>query len=150
MRKKSSRKEKEKKPKRHKGAHHICPTSRGGTDDWQNFYPESRWSKDYKKKHEAWHTLFVNLKSKEAVLAIRHFTEENGRLNEALFNIEFRVVEVLKDGEISTEVFFEKNSRRHKNKEEAWALLFGELNAHKAIEWIEREFIRKEWLNAPQ
>lgn len=104
--------------------HFIIPESRGGTSEKCNVYHP--WRGHHNPKHDAWHTLFGNLLPEEAISLIRLWTRKNEQWNMRYFRG--------KRGEPSKRFL-------------ALKILFGDLTPKEAIEWIDREFIRKEWLN---
>jgi len=129
----------------HTGPHHILPTSRGGVDR-DNIYPNDRWP-PASRKHDYWHILFVNMKPEEVMEKIREYSSSGtGNLKESFFNVSFSVVESWYRGE--KKIVIKTTKRKYKApREKAWLVVFGDMNGHEAIEWIEQEFIRKEWLN---
>jgi len=127
----------------YKGLHHIVPSSRGGNENVENMYPKERWGRQYKQKHDAYHILFVNLKPKEVVEKIAKYCGEDGKVSEEIFYTIFAVEE----RGMATE---RKTNRGPGKRKKAWQIVFGAMNGFEAIEWIKREFIRKEWLNAPE
>ncbi len=123
----------------YKGLHHIIPSSRGGNESWGNIYPRERWGKKYKQKHDAYHILFINLKPKEVVERIAKHCGEDGKISEEFFYTIFAVEE---RGRVTER----KTSRGPGKRRKSWDIVFGAMNGFEAIEWIKREFIRKEWL----
>jgi len=123
----------------YKGLHHILPSSRGGNESRENMYPKERWGKRYKQKHDNYHILFVNLKPKEAVEKIAKYCDRDGKVSEEFFHTIFAV-------ENKGGITERKTTRGPGKRKRAWGIVFGAMNGFEAIEWIEREFIRKEWL----
>ena len=103
----------------HGSKHHINPRSRGGPDDEWNIY---QW---IIKKHQAWHRLFQNYFSSEAISKIEEW--------------------ILPDGQLNIEIIGEDKYR-------AWQDVFstvrkGIINIwtpQRAIEFIEKKFIPAE------
>ncbi len=126
--------------KRLRGPHHIIPTSR----QRRNIYPDERWLPE-SEKHTYWHELFSNLTPREVVAIITKYMNDNGDLNDDFFSISFTVENPLKRG-ISAGVKTHKHKSKIPKRKEAWRIVFGNMSGLEAIEWIEREFIRKEWL----
>lgn len=106
------------------GYHHIAPQARGGPDEAWNLY---RWSREHKKKHRAWHNLFADLLPSEVIILVRQWTR--------------------KDGKLDLRYFRSRRDRANKRLL-SWTVLFGDGTPGEAIEWIEREFIRKEWFSS--
>lgn len=133
------------------GTHHIWPSSRRGSDDDVNRYPyECRWGEDYHARHGAWHVLFANLTPPEAAEAIRAHMKNNGDIEEKFFNASFVVKEGMFDFRWKEWVEVTRDNKsdlkKRKKRKDYWLLLFSDMNAVNAIEWIEREFIRKKWM----
>lgn len=130
------------------GGHHIVPKARGGKRRRENIYPRSLWGEEYDRKHNALHALAGILAPKEFANVLRYYTDEEGEIKDAFFTVSF-VVEIAYVDGVRKEVIREaKNKRKRKARESAWKVLFGDINGKEAIEWIEREFIKKEWLPA--
>ncbi len=111
-------------------------------------YPTDRWE-PYSEKHEAYHIIYVNLTPQEAIEVTRPHIGKSGKLFQGFFNLEFTVEKHLVEGEIREVVRMYNYRPDAKKKKEAWLLLFRDFDGQKAIEWIEREFVRKEWLSPP-
>lgn len=130
------------------GDHHIVPKARGGKRRRENIYPRSRWGEEYDQKHNAVHALAGILRPDEFVNVLRYYTDEDGEIRDAFFTVSF-VAEIVYVDDVRKEVIREpKNKRKRKARKSAWKILFGNMNGKEAIEWIEREFIKKEWLPA--
>lgn len=128
------------------GDHHIVPKSRGGKRRKDNLYPRERWGEAYGRKHKAAHTLVDVLKPQEFIDVLWHHVDQDGKIAASFFAVSFAVDIAYVDG-VRKEVIREvKNRSKWKQRKAAWEILFEELNVAQAIEWIEREFIRKEWL----
>lgn len=124
------------------GPHHIRPSSRGGSDLEDNIYPRELWPPE-SGKHDLWHILFINMTPEEVIEKLREYMNDKGVLKEEFFATVF----VLKGNGHKTKVKAKKkNSSKIPRRKEAWEIVFPNMNGRKAIEWIEREFIRKEWL----
>jgi hypothetical protein len=95
-----------------------------------------------------WHTLVGNLRPDEAVRKLREYKNKDGSLNERFFEVRFRVSGPWKDKEKNPYIK-EIQTKKFKKRKDAWRALFGDLSAREAVEWIECEFIRKEWLTTP-
>lgn len=131
------------------GFHHIIPRSRGGGEG-NNIFPDERWPNGV-EDHLRWHILTENMKPHELIRKIREHTNRNGYLKEKFFCVRFMVLKPWKDKNIEPQIREIKvKARTRKNRKEAWRMLFRSMKSREAIEWIDREFIRKEWLNAPQ
>lgn len=129
------------------GSHHIIPHSRGGGEG-DNIFPDERWPNGI-LDHPRWHTITENMKPDEVIRKIREHTNGKGNLKERFFSVRFMVSKPWKDKNINPEIKEVKvRPRSRKKKKEAWRMLFRGMNARKAIGWIEREFIRKEWLQS--
>lgn len=131
--------------KKHGDTHHIIPTSRDGKRDGFNEYPKKRWKKN---RHVALHMLFANMTPGEIIAIIGRYIKDDGSLNEEFFNSVFFVKErTFADGTTRVVITIRKaSSRRVANKMKAWETLFGYRSPAEAIEWIVREFIKKEWM----
>jgi len=108
---------------KHHGGHFIIPESLGGTKTRENVY--TPWAKHEHPKHVAWHTLFGNSLPSEAISLVRFWTRKDGQLDMR---------------------FFTKPNGERNGRAKAWKILFDDLTPAEAIAWIEREFVRKEWL----
>ena len=129
------------------GSHHILPRSRGGGDK-DNIYPDDRWPNGL-DGHRYWHTLFENMKASEVVGKLWNYMDKNGGLSENFFYVRFRVLKPWKDKKVDSKIKDIKTTKTKKRRD-AWQALFGDLRVEEVIFWIEREFIQKEWLKAPQ
>lgn len=136
---------KKKKFGQHQGPHHIIPGSRGGGEG-DNIFPDIRWPNG-SEDHVRWHIITENMKPCEVVKEIQEHTNSEGNLKERFFSVRFMVLKPWKDKNINPEIReIEVRDRTRKKRKEAWRMLFNGMKALEAIEWIEREFIRKEWL----
>lgn len=135
--------------KPHRGPHHIRPRSRcGEKKEINNRYPKERW-RHGSKKHDYWHVLFANLTPKEAMNKIEKYTNADGSLQEVFFATFFCVDEKNRDMGIKTDDVYIRevyHLLRFEQRKDAWHIVFGDMNAREAVEWIKREFIDKEWL----
>jgi len=132
----------------HRGPHHILPTSRGGDDSEDNIYPEEYWPPET-EKHVHWHNpLFENMTPQEIIERLEEYTNSDGSLKEEFFEIFFVVKKEKPKGKTKKEwvVKPKRGKSKIRARKRAWAIVFGDMNGCEAIEWIEREFIRKEWL----
>lgn len=132
----------------HLGRHHIRPRSRCQVNETYNAYPLELWPSE-SKKHNNWHVFAVNLTPEEIVDKIEKYTNEDGSLQEAFFDIFFSVGEKCKGGGIKTDDVIIKeihDPSEAVQRREAWQVVFPNMNGREAVEWIKREFIRKEWL----
>lgn len=129
------------------GLHHILPTSRGGDNNETNLYPRDRW-KPYSKKHREWHVIFVNMTPREVINAIKQHIKSDGSLNEEFFKLGFSWEEATVKGRQKWVINTRKSTRKSERKKKAWRTLFDDWFPTDAIEWIEREFIRKEWMGS--
>lgn len=134
----------------HFGLHHIIPSSRGGGESKKNIYPGERWGENYGEKHRALHTLFVNLTPEEIIERIKEYMEDDGSMKITFFITIFNIVSG-KRQKLEPEYNEPKSDRRivqsaRIKRQNAWKIVFGEMNGFEAIDWIEREFIKKEWL----
>lgn len=136
----------------HRGPHHMRPSSRCTGTERNNVYPRERWPART-KKHDNWHLLFVNLTPKEVINKIWKYTNKDGTVREKLFAITFQVD--AKDDEVGVktdDVVIREIQLRHldsiEKRKTAWQVVFGQMNGREAVQWIKREFIRKEWLPA--
>ena len=127
------------------GTHHIIPSSRSGGGG-NNILPDVRWPNGI-EDHLHWHTLFCNLRPDEAVRKIREYTNKDGTVNDEFFEVRFRVLKPWKDKAVNPKIK-EVPTEKFQKRKYAWQALFGDMKAREAIDWIEREFIRKEWLNS--
>jgi len=127
------------------GSHHIDPRSRGGGEG-DNIFPDNRWPNGV-SDHPRWHQLTENMKPKEVVKKIREYTDRDGRLKERFFEVRFMVSKPWKDKNIAPKIReIRVKARTKRKRKDAWQMLFANTNTREAVEWIEREFIRKEWL----
>lgn len=133
--------------KKHGDTHHIIPTSRGGKRDRFNEYPKEHWKKN---RHVALHILFANMIPGEIIAIISRYIKDDGSLDEEFFNNVFFVKErTLADETTYVVITIRKaSSKRIVNKRKAWETLFGCRSPAESMEWIIREFIKKEWLIA--
>jgi hypothetical protein len=133
----------------HPSRHHIWPGARDGSDEDVNRYPRERWGENYDAKHRAWHILFAHMTPPEVLWAIRAHMRANGDNEERFFTTFFLVKEGLVDLRWKEWVEFVRDKpdqKKQKKRRDCWRFLFGEsMSALAAIEWIEREFIRKKW-----
>lgn len=98
----------------------------GGTKTRENVY--TRWRALHgveHPKHVAWHRIFGNCLPEEAIDLIRLWTR--------------------KDGQWDMRYFTRPNGMTNKRWQDL-NFLFDGAGPSEAIEWLEREFIRKEWL----
>lgn len=132
----------------HRGPHHIIPSSRDGRDLENNIYPERLWPPE-KMQHIHWHNIFENMRPDEAVRALEKYTDKYGQIKNEFFRKRFVILKPWRDLSVNPEVREQTCSleRTNRNKE-SWRIVFNGMNGVEAIEWIKREFIRKEWLNA--
>ena len=115
-----------------------------------NVYPRERWPAQT-KKHDNWHLLLVNLTPEEVIDKIEKYANEDGTIRKEFFSITFQVVEKYEGAGVKTDdvTIMEVglgNPLSSEKRKRAWQVVFGEMNAHDAVEWIKREFIDKEWL----
>jgi len=134
----------------HRGPHHMRPSSRCMGTERNNIYPRERWPAKT-KKHDNWHLLLVNLTSEETIDKIEKYTNEDGAIREEFFSITFQVVEKYEGAGVKTDdvIIIEValgNPLSIEKRKKAWRVVFGEMNAYDAVQWIKREFIDKEWL----
>lgn len=132
----------------HRGPHHIRPRSRCLGNEKYNIYPKERWLPE-SKKHDNWHVFAVNLTPEEVVGKIKAYINEDGSLGDEFFDIFFRVEEEYEGVGVRTDAVFIQevlDLPQAEQREEAWQIVFPGINGLEAVEWIEREFIRKEWL----
>lgn len=116
----------------HGDLHHIIPRSRGGPDDPANLYfwyiidASGVRMKDplHEQKHDAWHTLVHNLLPEEAKVLTLQWRRKDG-------NLDLR--------------YFQARKGKPNKRLIAWRLLFDDMAIDDVLEWIDREFIRKEW-----
>ena len=130
------------------GLHHIRPSSRNGSNSPSNIYPKERWGTQYSEKHEAWHINFINLTPKEVVDVIRSYTADDGNVSDQFFSMRLTVEHTLVNGKKQKVVRLVKNKQGALKRKRAWMFFFGDLDVQHAIKWIEREFIKKEWLSS--
>lgn len=104
------------------GGHFIIPKSRGGTREPGNVY--TAWAARNHPLHVAWHVLFGDALPEEAVNQVRSWTRKDGEWDKR---------------------YFTKSDGSPNNKMNARKKLFNDMKPVQVIEWIEREFIRKEW-----
>ncbi|MFY9457657.1 MAG: hypothetical protein WAP23_01875 [Candidatus Spechtbacterales bacterium] len=128
------------------GTHHIIPSSRGGGGG-DNIFPDDRWPNGI-GDHLHWHTLVGNLRPDEVVRKIGEYTNRDGTLNEGFFEVRFKVLKPWKDKDINPNIK-EVQTEKFQKRKDAWQALFGDMKVREVIKWIEREFIRKEWLTSP-
>lgn len=79
---------------------------------------------------------------------IREHTNKDGTLSERFFEVRFRVSGPWKDKEKNPDIK-EVQTKKFQKRKDAWQALFGDMKVREVIKWIEREFIRKEWLTTP-
>lgn len=130
--------------RQHHGPHHIIPRSRGG-EKGDNIYPPEKWPAE-EEKHRYWHILFSNMLPGEAIRKIRKYMKRDGALRPKFFSRSFRVRKPWKNRMIKPKIDETESYNKIDKKKEAWRIVFGDMNGLEAIEWIECEFIRKEWL----
>lgn len=147
MPKRKSRKKRKKRGFEYRGPHHIIPRSRGGSGSPENIYPERLWPSK-KQQHIYWHYIFENMRPDEAVRILEKYTDQNGNLDSEFFRRHFTVSSPWKKLDQNPKIRERTcSSKLAKRNKESWNIVFPGMNGHEAIEWIEREFIRKEWLN---
>lgn len=105
------------------GGHFIIPESLGGQKTKDNVY--TPWAGHNNPQHVAWHILFGDSLPEEAISRIRVWTKKTGDWDSRYFT--------RPDG---------KPNKRLKARK----ILFGDKMPAECIAWIEKEFIRKEWL----
>lgn len=132
----------------YRGPHHIIPRSRGGTDDEDNIYPAHLWSPE-KMQHIHWHNIFENMRPNEAIRVLEKYTDRCGNISPEFFLKRFVVLKPWKDLNKNPEIKEKTcSSARTARNKESWLIVFNGMNGHEAIEWIEREFIKKAWLKS--
>lgn len=132
----------------YRGPHHIIPSSRGGSDSPENIYPEHLWPPQ-KQQHIHWHYIFENMRPDEAIRILEKCTDRYGNLDPEFFRQYFTVSKPWKKPDINPQIRERICSgQRTKRNKESWNIVFPGMSGKEAIEWIRREFIRKEWLNA--
>ena len=136
--------------KLHLGLHHTRPRSRCRGDEAYNLYPEEFWPPE-SRKHNSWHVCFSILTPEEAVEKVLKYTDADGNILKEFFDIFFRVREKYEGAGIRTDdviIEEEYNLEHIEERKEAFQIVFPGMNGFEAVEWINREFIRKEWLPA--
>ena len=133
------------------GVHHIIPSSRGGGGG-DNILPDKRWPNSVGEDHPRWHILAENMRPDEFIRTVRGYINKNGTINERFFSVRFRVSKPWRDKTINPAIRVIERVRTPtvRKRRAAWFALFPDKTVREAIEWIEREFIDKEWLNASQ
>ena len=127
------------------GSHHIIPRSRGGGEG-DNIFPDNRWPNGV-EDHPRWHQITENMKPEEVIRKIQEHTNKKGNLKEKFFTVRFMVLKPWKEKNVDPKIKEIKvKCRTKKKRKNAWRILFDDMKSREAIEWIEREFIRKEWL----
>lgn len=129
----------------HLGPHHIQPMSRGGSDLEENKYPSERWPSE-SGKHAYWHVLFSNLTPEEAILKIAEHIAKNGAVDNEFFKVNF-IIKKEGGGGARKSIIHETKNNGKVDRRDAWQVVFGAMDGKQAIEWIQAEFIKKEWLN---
>ena len=136
----------EKRDQERRGPHHIIPTSRGGEKhSGENIYPDERWPPE-EQQHIYWHILFSNMRPEEVSKKIGEYMDNKGALNEKFFATAFSVGKPWKNPNVTPAIKEKTNPAKILKRKSAWQIVFPGMNGREAIEWIEREFIRKEWL----
>lgn len=142
------KKSRKRKGYEHRGPHHIIPSSRGGSGSSDNIYPEYLWPPE-DGQHINWHYIFENMRPDEVVRTLEKYTNRHGVLNQEFFRKYFTISKPWKRLDQNPEIRERTcSSARTKRNKESWNIVFPDMNGREAIEWIEREFIRKEWLKS--